>query len=127
MDRQEVFDTAVRGLASQGFQRSMLELEGRCAYRGEDGRRCALGWCMTGAEALTWEGASAYGLPFSIIDRLGGNRSFLSDLQYAHDRGAGPGESSQRGALVTPEAMRRALRLVGERYGLTIPEELSNG
>jgi hypothetical protein len=45
---QEMFDTMVRGLASQGWERSLasVEMSDRCAYRGDEGRKCAVGWLI---------------------------------------------------------------------------------
>ena len=54
---QELFDAAVAGLASQGFERSMApgkanedypeEIpEDVCMYRGAEGCRCAIGWLI---------------------------------------------------------------------------------
>jgi hypothetical protein len=42
---QEVFDTSVAGLASQGFNMS-ISSDGSCAYRGKDGCRCPIGWLI---------------------------------------------------------------------------------
>ena len=52
MNRQEMFDAAVKGLASQEFARSehprskYPTLVG-CAYRGFEGRKCAVGWLIS--------------------------------------------------------------------------------
>lgn len=40
--RQEIFDLAWNGLKAQGFERS-TSWTGRCAYRGDGGRKCAIG------------------------------------------------------------------------------------
>lgn len=39
MTRQEYFDKAVAGIASQGFKRGLGKI-GFCAYRGLNGSRC---------------------------------------------------------------------------------------
>lgn len=48
--KQDLFTKMFRGLESQGFQQSLLEapivrcgLESKCAYRGLEGRKCAVG------------------------------------------------------------------------------------
>ena len=117
--RQFWFDTAVRGLASQGFERSLSKagdgVTERCAYRGSEGRKCAVGWLMNDEEALEADRRLLSG--FSLLLLNGQNlsiedRFFLSDLQDAHDGG--------------PEGDLMQQRLIefAEEYGLSTPEEL---
>lgn len=118
--RQNWFDTAVKGLASQGFERSLSKagdgLTERCAYRGSEGRKCAVGWLMNDEEALaadrkTW---SAITLPLLNGQNLSiEDRYFLSDLQDAHD-----------GGYSEEALMQRRLVEFATQYGLSIPEEL---
>ena len=42
---QELFDTAVRGLASQKWKQS-INVQKDCLLRGPNNRMCAIGWCM---------------------------------------------------------------------------------
>lgn len=47
MTAQEVFDTAVRGVLSQGMPSIRPgDAEPRCAFRGADGTKCANGWLI---------------------------------------------------------------------------------
>lgn len=50
MDRQAIFTKAYLGLKAQNFERSMAtygnSTDARCAYRGENGMKCALGHCI---------------------------------------------------------------------------------
>lgn len=48
---QEVFDWIAHNLLTQN-ERSGAEFEGvvTCAYRGENGRKCAAGWCIANSE-----------------------------------------------------------------------------
>lgn len=48
--RQQLFDRAVRGLASQGWEQSLKFNRGvsSCAYRGAADTRCAVGWLFDG-------------------------------------------------------------------------------
>jgi hypothetical protein len=89
---QEVFDHVVRGLASQGFERSMDQDLQRCQYRGMDGAKCAGGWVMTDDEYRPeydigkqgWDDLITYqGLPEAHSD-------LIYQLQEAHDSGIGP-------------------------------------
>ena len=44
LDRQKVFDTALKGIIQQGCL--SLATEGNCAYRGKNNTRCAVGWLI---------------------------------------------------------------------------------
>lgn len=114
---QQVFDDAYRGLAAQGFERSIRrDANGAylgCAYRGSEGRRCALGHCIPDDRynALVEEYVGIFLVPrmpglFSsdISDRA------LSELQGRHD------------AAVTPGLMRTELAAFAASHDLTIPD-----
>lgn len=112
-----MFDKAVAGLAAQGFEQSK-DAYGGCAYRGEDGRKCAMGHCITDDQYLRInEGEAAS----KVIRDLGWYNAvrggFADQLQYCHDE-------ADHGSLDVPTAMKQALRALGERFGLTIPEVL---
>lgn len=118
--RQFWFDTAVRGLASQGFERSLSKagdgVTERCAYRGSEGRKCAVGWLMNDEEAILADRRLLSG--FSLLLLNGQNlsiedRFFLSDLQDAHD-----------GARAEGDLMQKRLVDFATWYGLSNPEEL---
>ncbi len=114
---QEMFDRAVRGLASQGWQKS--ESDDRhhgtlCVYRKEmpDGsvRHCAWGWVDPEGTAHNPDGsvetlyANGTGLAAS---HSGMNLMFARNLQRSHDN------SSDAGSMVL------AFRALAERYGLS--------
>lgn len=111
---QETFDTVVKGLASQGFERCVNK-EGRCVFVHGD-RRCALGWLITAAEySPTMESQ-----PFiNIVRGLTGLKPgipecmWLDALSMAHD------------IATSPEDMISMLRKVGEKYGFSWPLEES--
>lgn len=101
---QEVFDHVVKGLASQGFAQS-LNGGDQCAYRGDHGRRCAAGWCMTDqeynslregipnnhVEGRAWDAlVGQYGVSKAHI-------ALIEGLQYAHD--GGPTAAKMRSLL----------------------------
>ena len=44
--RQELFNNAYHGLASQGWRKSTNRGDALCRYRGAGGLRCALGWSI---------------------------------------------------------------------------------
>jgi hypothetical protein len=115
MTRQGIFDKAWTGLKAQGFMRSM---RGKgCAYRGAEGRRCAIGHCIPDAAYRDeWEGRrydafAAIGLPRMYQDEhefYWGVR-----LQGCHDSGR------------TPAGMEENLRDFARKHNLTIPGEES--
>ena len=80
--KQEIFDAAVRGLASQGWQRSMSR-DGRCMYRGAFGRRCAVGWCIDEDEYNPEMEGSSVSDFFDVTECL--RVRFLDTVQNAHD------------------------------------------
>lgn len=57
---QGLFSIAVRGLAKQGWQKSIKG--SRCAYRGTDGRKCAIGHCLADKDYRAEFDTSWYGL-----------------------------------------------------------------
>ena len=120
--RQEVFNRAYLGLASQGFQQSKSSCgpeTSACMYRGANGRRCAIGWCIPdekydpnfeGKNVLeNWKIVRAIGL--DITDQqFGPDLQFARSLQVAHD------------AAKTSMDMRYRLDMVAKKYHLTVPE-----
>lgn len=116
MRRQEIFDAAYKGLASQGFVRSLADVG--CAYRGAEGRRCAIGFLITdekyspGLEGLT---------PSDVAVRRAANINdddceFAEELQEAHGGPDGDAEED------TPEEMKARLHAFAGRHHLTIPQ-----
>jgi hypothetical protein len=89
--RQEIFDLAWNGLKAQGFLRStsqaLRESLSPCAYRGDSGRRCAIGHCIPDdAYKPRLEGASASNkdvVEAANIDPS--DAGFVRDLQWCHD------------------------------------------
>lgn len=109
--RQEIFDLAWVGLKAQGFFKSITR-DGNCAYRGTEGLRCAIGFCIEDEnyDADLLEGLSAENpdvLAAARVDET--DREFADDLQETHD------------SADTPEIMERRLRSFAERHNLTVP------
>lgn len=115
---QEVFNVAVAGLASQGFERSMTDARNySCAYRGNGDRRCAIGWCIPddlydpeteGIRPLVARFRRVYGALFHGVDF-----SELTVLQEAHDMAADAAD------------MRARLREFAKLYKLALPAVLA--
>lgn len=113
---QEMFDAAVKGLASQRFIRSWYNsptFRG-CRYRDPDGRKCAVGWNISDEEYdQGFEGKDV----LFVMKKLGYSFStteieFLYRLQNAHD------------CANRTEYMKCELLNVGRKFGLEIPKEL---
>jgi hypothetical protein len=82
MTEQEIFDTVVKHLATQG--RRAADDEGRCRYRAPDGAKCAVGCLLTDEEYNpAWEGEVVDNarLPPRFADSL----AVWGELQSAHD------------------------------------------
>lgn len=120
LNRQKAFNTAYHGLAAQGFQRS-LSARDDCAYRGDNGLRCALGYMIPDhIYDRKIEGVGAARLPIEVYQFLGAEKSsgmllsedqnFLCSLQDTHDLG------------FTPENMKERLEEFARCYSLTIPQ-----
>lgn len=114
---QDIFDAAYKGLASQGFKQSKSPNAGGCAYRGEDGLRCAVGHLIADEnynEGL--EGLSANDGSVLLAARLSNcDAELLDDMQGAHD-------GQDKFHVVTPDEMKSRLALVAAKHGLQVPE-----
>lgn len=122
LDRQDILNRAVQGLASQGFIRSLAPNETgnlSCAYRGNLGRKCAVGHLMSDDlyherfEGVPITGFSSGHLT-EIFGRFSGGEDleFVSRLQWAHDSG------------LSPHQMKMNLKALIEQFGLQTPSEL---
>lgn len=124
MNKQEIFDTAVKGLASQGFKRSRtlspVTETTNCSYRGNYGEKCAIGWCIPDdvytPDMDDSNSNTAVEYQFKILEYLNANYDeeveFLTKLQNAHDYSSSPFNMKQR------------LREFAGLYKLIIPEEI---
>lgn len=90
MDRQEIFDTVAKHLLTQNA-RSTFQQNGatHCAYRGDNGRKCAAGCLiqdihynpeLEGKSVIAFEVSEALGKSIGDSDLW-----FLKDLQHIHD------------------------------------------
>lgn len=85
--RQEIFNLVIRMLVKQG-QRS-IRSTGECAYRGTNGRKCAVGLLISDEEYTPkMEGQAVYSAPMIkelLPKRLVPHACFLRELQRKHD------------------------------------------
>lgn len=114
---QQVFDDAYLGLAAQGFVRSVRhDWNGAsigCAYRGDEGRRCALGHCIPDARYTNalegyFGGDLPKNLPGLFSDAIGDGA--LVALQNSHDY------------AISPDRMKSELENFARVSGLTVPD-----
>lgn len=112
--RQEIFNVAYRGLASQGFRQSLGEYG--CAYRGDNDSRCAIGWCIPDANYKEKFDRSNFGLTVLHGDvQAAANISWTEEqfgraLQHVHD------DHDE------PKDLKAALEEFARKRELTIPE-----
>lgn len=117
LTRQEAFDKVWNAMADQNWQPSMRE-SGLCAYRGQHGRRCAIGALLTDEEAKTaglWDighimNDACLSLDMKSLEGL--DTRFLVALQGAHDSAARHED---------PIPMPDGLRDVAGFYRLRVP------
>jgi len=117
---QEIFDKIYNGLKSQGFCRSIAFINGeeKCAYRGENGLKCAAGHLITD-ECYTslMEGkAIQHPEPMKALECSIGEvdedaRCLIRGLQSLHD------------SCTTSVSMKDLLIRFAERNYLTIPRD----
>lgn len=116
LNLQQIFDKVWIGLKSQGFYQSLEEKS--CCYRGEGGRKCAVGWLIPDDKYdPNWENTTSEYLFIEVpgFDQIVGVddivKGHLNELQRIHD------------CNNTPESMKHALTNFAYRYGLTIPSD----
>ena len=133
--KQAIFDTAVRGLASQGFKRSVSEGDtasgegATCLYNGPGGIHCAVGWLIVDLPMHADENDDKLSMMIrrrpDVASRFNGlfetdyeRNDFLAELQRCHDIGRVQlcGEEPEG---TTPDAIQAALRRFAERHGLS--------
>lgn len=115
LTRQEIFDTAYRGLEAQGFKQS-LNGSG-CSYRGDDGRKCAIGHIIPDERYNSdMEGIAADNLADKCLNDLIAisDYDFIWRLQRCHD------------GSYEPKAMQECLRELADGYDLTVPVEVQS-
>lgn len=112
LTKQEMFDRAYRGLASQKWKQS-LNAYGSCVFNGPRGRHCAYGWIDRKIPSRYNEGVSIETLRNEgvgiarLLDEDG--LRFASVLQTEHD------------AHDIPRDMRAAFVGLAKEHGLKIP------
>lgn len=119
VSKQDTFNWVYRGLAKQGFERS---LDGAmCKYRDMDGRACSAGQLIpdhlysikleggTIKPVLTQFSSLAVIRVTSLIEQLGYDVEFVSQLQHDHDLSDRPAE------------MKLRLKQRAKEHGLKIP------
>ncbi len=106
--QQELFDKIFTGLRSQGFERSMVGSS--CKYRGEQGRKCAVGYLIPDSHYTEeLEGSGLYFLDTrKQVSVPKENLLFLCELQNIHD--------------CSHQMMEEELRRFAEKNQLTVPE-----
>lgn len=115
--RQELFNNAYIGIASQGWERAYREYgeDGvgfvGCMYRAPDGKKCAIGWNIPDDKYYEdMEGNTATGSIRVAAGISQEDAEFADELQMVHDNAA------------LPEYMRCYFMQFAIKHGLSIPE-----
>ena len=121
MTNQEMFDLAVRGLASQDWHQCR-DNDGSCTYTDDWDRHCAFGWVDPGIPREFWSGYSIKMLAnldigvAATLDSPG--MQFAMDIQQLHD-------TANRGLNWTrAQDMFRQFDQFCDRHGLTWPADV---
>lgn len=125
--KQELFNRAVAGIASQNWAQSVLAVgEDTCAYNGPNGAHCAVGWLLNerGREQVREADGDSFDSVRDIlqaewidgVEYSDDMENFLAAMQSAHD-GVWPDYSGH--------PMKDRLRIFADNYDLTLPEELA--
>lgn len=113
MTHQEIFNKVYLGLKSQGFQQSWDSSLELCAYRGDDGLKCAAGWLIPdelynpefeGSAVSQLVKRSGKADPSKLFD----DTAFVSQLQAIHD--------------CFKNSMQERLEKFAEENGLEVPK-----
>ena len=106
---QTVFTLVWEHLRSQDWiQSKAAGYDNRCANRGENGRRCAIG-CLLSEEELDRIGENTVWSETAVMNKYGVDRDFLIQLRACHDNGN------------TPAMMRENFELFASEENLRIP------
>ena len=115
---QNWYNTAVIGLASQGFVRSVIEGTDKCRYRGSNKTKCAVGYLIPDERYNPLIEGDNIKVP-SVQKCVDPERTlsykeieFLNELQRCHDDGE------------THSYMKTRLSALAIRYSLDIPKEI---
>jgi hypothetical protein len=129
---QEIFDRTVRHLYQQGgpaYYQPEIDRPPSCAYRGDNGRKCAAGiWIpddhySTALEGMLIDSTSNIvrlenPLRLALILKQDNELLLLSHLQRAHDRGEKTVDGSWRYPWSGASGIARALCEVASNHGL---------
>lgn len=109
---QEIFDAAYKGIKSQGWKQSKDALGNYCNYRGENGMKCAIGWCIPDNKYNSEfdKGVMSIRDIIHIVGIPSEHTRFCIDLQRVHDRSS------------NPEIMKTRLHEFAQNNKLTIPK-----
>ncbi len=118
MTRQEMLHKMVAGMESQGWVKSCLRgNEDLCVYRGDEGRKCAVGHLISDEEydanmEITSNGIEELNYEYDLFNDE--DIYFLEECQTAHDN------------TDSPEERKREFRELAKIYKLKWPKGENN-
>lgn len=104
LTKQEFFDKVCTHLKTQ--RDVSVGPHGLCAYRGEDGKMCAIGPFLTDKQAHEYEGQSVRAIPLDVIEAP--LQTLALACQEAHDSQEGVAEPKFKAKL---KAVAKAFKL----------------
>ncbi len=114
MTNQEAFDIAYKGLAAQGFRRSIVADESdamSCRYRGPNGLKCAIGHLIPDSlYQPEWDQGLSLHRVISVCGLGSVRLDLINAMQNAHD------------SCGTPSEMNEQMRELANDFDLTIPQ-----
>lgn len=123
LTEQEIFDASYKGIIAQGGP-AFIEKPGKCVYRTEKGRGCAVGVLMTDEEiehiqCSGWQSASLkILLGMMPIERFSDHVTFLRNLQTIHDETAY--QTHNDASFLT--MYRERMQNLAHYHGLQVPD-----
>lgn len=118
---QAAFDKAVMGIVTQRGRSTLSDDATTCAYRGDNGRKCAVGHLISNDQMFRFqikEGQTPDKFPSALIREIlpgiptGHAVEFLEDLQNAHDSPAG---------VSFLESFKEEVVCLANKWGLNCP------
>lgn len=117
--RQEMFNRAVIGIRSQGWERCMDD--GQCVYANDKGQHCAWGWVDQSLSDVRGSVGTLRSMGVGLAALLSlEDVDWANRLQDVHDRAAPSLAAFQRSGLLSMEGRFREF---GKENGLIWPEE----
>jgi hypothetical protein len=130
LSRQELFTKAYVGVMLQG-RPSMNGHAGHCAYRGDGGAKCGVGFLIDDKTAASWDSRMSSSI-CGVAHSMRGDDAFevwvmdnvdlLQDIQEAHDGFGAKRRMYEEAGVTFREAFHAEASEIARKNGLTVPD-----